>query len=109
MKVSEFGGRVALRHTVDGNEHAPQLDEVDDAGNPIRIARDVLLTSRHGRVVREGSIHEQIGIDRFQAVSYQPSVSMSTSAKSRWLGRFISSLRSRATCIGVLGNGFTKM
>ena len=48
-------------------------------------------------------------VDRFHTNSYQPSASMSMSARSRWLGRFISSFRSRAACIGVLGKGFTRM
>ncbi len=48
-------------------------------------------------------------VDRFHAASYQPSASMSMSARSRWLGRFIASFRSRAACTGVFGKGFTQM
>ncbi len=43
------------------------------------------------------------------AIPYQPSASISTSARSRNLGRFICSFRSRAACIGVLGEGFIRM
>ena len=33
-QISEFRIRVTLRHTVNGNEHAPQFNEVDDTGDP---------------------------------------------------------------------------
>src|SRR5579884_1403099 len=108
-QISEFCIRVILRHPVNGNEHAPQLHAVDATRDPHRVAGDVLLTSRHGRMVSERSVDQQIGVNRLHTTSYQPSASMSMSARSRWLGRFINSFRSRAASTGVLGKGFTKM
>ena len=78
--------------------YPPQLDKIDDAGQPPRMAGDVLLAGGHSRMVGKRGIDQQIRVDRFHAASYQPRSSISKSARSSCVGRFIASFFSRAAC-----------
>ena len=53
VKISELRICVTFRDSVNRNEYPLQLDQVDDTGEPDRVARDVHLTGRHGRMVGE--------------------------------------------------------